>query len=295
MIPSPRVMITSSPYRSARWPACQGVPPLRVSAITGPEQLDPDQQRGDRGRGADGQVDDREDDPEHLGDGDRPDVRERGAPPGRVVTGGAEPEEHHRDPHDDVPGDHHAVVEDVALLDRRERLLQAEREDDHADHLHHRRQADHPVVGVVGGREPRVVDPGPRDRERRERRTRRRPSGRAPRRARARARSRRSRTRRRTSGRRGARAASPRGDAPTGRGRTSACGGARGRSWPRPACPEMLPRLRSRPSAVCAIEGPRARTLDRRDSGARRTRTADLLGAIQALSQLSYSPAEGEV
>ena len=29
--------------------------------------------------------------------------------------------------------------------------------------------------------------------------------------------------------------------------------------------------------------------------GARRTRTADLLGAIQALSQLSYSPARGEV
>jgi hypothetical protein len=30
-------------------------------------------------------------------------------------------------------------------------------------------------------------------------------------------------------------------------------------------------------------------------SGARRTRTADLLGAIQALSQLSYSPGEGQV
>ena len=29
--------------------------------------------------------------------------------------------------------------------------------------------------------------------------------------------------------------------------------------------------------------------------GARRTRTADLLGAIQALSQLSYSPARGQV
>jgi hypothetical protein len=30
-------------------------------------------------------------------------------------------------------------------------------------------------------------------------------------------------------------------------------------------------------------------------SGASRTRTGDLLGAIQALSQLSYSPAVGEV
>jgi hypothetical protein len=29
--------------------------------------------------------------------------------------------------------------------------------------------------------------------------------------------------------------------------------------------------------------------------GASRTRTGDLLGAIQALSQLSYSPAVGEV
>ena len=32
-----------------------------------------------------------------------------------------------------------------------------------------------------------------------------------------------------------------------------------------------------------------------RPDGASRTRTADLLGAIQALSQLSYSPARGEV
>ena len=30
-------------------------------------------------------------------------------------------------------------------------------------------------------------------------------------------------------------------------------------------------------------------------SGASRTRTGDLLGAIQALSQLSYSPARGKV
>ena len=30
-------------------------------------------------------------------------------------------------------------------------------------------------------------------------------------------------------------------------------------------------------------------------SGARRARTADLLGAIQALSQLSYSPVQGTV
>ena len=46
---------------------------------------------------------------------------------------------------------------------------------------------------------------------------------------------------------------------------------------------------------VFAIADPRERMLDLRANGARRARTADLLGAIQALSQLSYSPAEGEV
>jgi hypothetical protein len=39
----------------------------------------------------------------------------------------------------------------------------------------------------------------------------------------------------------------------------------------------------SRPQSLCSSDG------------ARRTRTADLLGAIQALSQLSYSPARGQV
>ena len=34
------------------------------------------------------------------------------------------------------------------------------------DHLHHRRQPEHPVVGVVGGREPRVAQPRPADRDR---------------------------------------------------------------------------------------------------------------------------------
>src|SRR4029453_15489970 len=33
---SPRVMMASSPYRSAMWWACHGVPPLPRSAITGP-------------------------------------------------------------------------------------------------------------------------------------------------------------------------------------------------------------------------------------------------------------------
>jgi hypothetical protein len=39
-------------------------------------------------------------------------------------------------------------------------------------------------------------------------------------------------------------------------------------------------------------KGPVSRAFE---SGASRTRTGDLLGAIQALSQLSYSPERGEV
>ena len=104
-----------------------------------------------------------------LRDRDRPDVGHRRRPPRRIVARRARPQEHHRHAHDDVAGDHHAVVEHVAVVDRRERLLEAEREHDHADHLHHRREAQHPVVGVVGRREPRVVDPRPGDGERRER------------------------------------------------------------------------------------------------------------------------------
>jgi len=47
------------------------------------------------------------------------------------------------------------------MVDRREHLREAQREDDHADHLHHRGQPEDPVVGVVCRREPRIVDPGP--------------------------------------------------------------------------------------------------------------------------------------
>ena len=128
--------------------------PMRTAAI--------DERRHDR------EVDDREHDPEDLRDRDRPDVRQGSRAARRVVAGRAQPEEDHRHAHDDVARDHDAVVEDVALLDRRERLLEPEREHDHAEHLHHRREPHHPVVGVVGRREPRVVDPGPGDRERRE-------------------------------------------------------------------------------------------------------------------------------
>ena len=80
---------------------------------------------------------------------------------------------HHRktsaDAHDHVARHHHAVVERAAAIDRREHLLQPERQHDDADHLHHRRQAEDPVVGVVGRREPRVVQPRPAHGERGER------------------------------------------------------------------------------------------------------------------------------
>ena len=161
--------MTSRPYRSAMWCGCHGVPPFRRCAIERPGHLDPDQHGGDRERRPDRQVDDREHDPERLRDRDRPDVDHRHRPPLRVVARRARPEEDHRHAHHDVARDHHAVVEDVAVVDRRERLLEPEREHDHAEHLHHRREAHDPVVGVVGRREPRVVDPRPGDGERRER------------------------------------------------------------------------------------------------------------------------------
>ena len=67
---------------------------------------------------------------------------------------GAEPEK--------VARHHDAGVEDVSLIDRRERLLHLEREHDHAEHLPHRREPEDPVVGVLARREPRVVRSTPR-------------------------------------------------------------------------------------------------------------------------------------
>jgi hypothetical protein len=132
-------------------------------------QLDADQCGRDREGLADRQAQDREQHPEHLRHADRRDVRQRSGTPCWVVTRGARPEEDQRQPHDDVPGHGDAVVEHVALVDRRERLLETEGEDDHADHHDHRRDPEHPVVVVVRRCEPRVVDPCPRRAERRER------------------------------------------------------------------------------------------------------------------------------
>jgi hypothetical protein len=51
-------------------------------------------------------------------------------------------------------------------------------------------------------------------------------------------------------------------------------------------------RLPSRIAALALVTVAPATVSDAACDGARRTRTADLLGAIQALSQLSYSPAK---
>jgi hypothetical protein len=64
---------------------------------------------------------------------------------------------------------------------------------------------------------------------------------------------------------------------------------------------EELAACTTLPSASKTVAAPagerRQRPLDRRPGrhGASRTRTGDLLGAIQALSQLSYSPERTEV
>jgi hypothetical protein len=53
----------------------------------------------------------------------------------------------------------------VFVSPRFEHRRKAEGDDQHADHLHHRQEPVAPVVHVVRRREPREVDPGPRDGE----------------------------------------------------------------------------------------------------------------------------------
>jgi hypothetical protein len=55
-----------------------------------------------------------------------------------------------------------------AVLDRGEHAWQAERQDQHADHLHHGGDAEEPVVGAVRRGEPREVGPRPADGKARE-------------------------------------------------------------------------------------------------------------------------------
>ena len=111
---------------------------------------------------------DEQHDPPDLRDRDGDDEDPRGRATDGVLAGRPHPLEDHREPHHDVAQDHHPVVEHLALLERGEHVGQAEREDQHPDHLHHRGQPVDPVVGVEGRGEPGEVDPGPRHREGRE-------------------------------------------------------------------------------------------------------------------------------
>ena len=123
--------------------------------------LDHDEQPEQRQAERDGRLQDHEQDPAELQRPDHHDVRPRRRGAVGIVPDDLRPQEQQREPHDDVARDHHAVVERLAAVERREHLRQPEREDDHPRHLHHRRDAEHRVVGVVGGREPRVVQPRP--------------------------------------------------------------------------------------------------------------------------------------
>ena len=147
------------------WCECHGVPPRRRSAMNGPRPSMTVSSPMAMSVSEDRRVRDRERDPADLRDRDPAHVGHAGLPALRRRAGGAQPLEQQPDAHHDVARDDHHVVDVLALVDRLEQRRQAEREDHDADHLHHRRQAVEPVVDVERGREPREVDPRPRDRE----------------------------------------------------------------------------------------------------------------------------------
>ena len=60
------------------------------------------------------------------------------------------------------------VVDVLTVFDRRVELGKSERQDHHADHLHHGHQPVDPVIGVIRRGEPAVVDPRPADGEHRD-------------------------------------------------------------------------------------------------------------------------------
>ncbi len=162
-------MIVSRPYRSAMWCGCHGVPPRRVSIDRRAGEFD-DEEHG-CGDDDDAQREVREGDehPSDLRDRHEARVRECCRAVRRILHGDPAPLHDQCDPHHDIAGDHDAVVDAVAAVHRGEERRDAEREHDHADHLHHRRRAVEPVVGVVRRREPREVDPRPACGEHRER------------------------------------------------------------------------------------------------------------------------------
>ena len=103
---------------------------------------------------------DRAQHPEDLDDGDAAGVAQRRTPGRGVLAGHPQPQRDHREPHDHVADDDEP---EVVLLAGRAATPAAS--DEHAGHHHEGEQPEDDVVGVVGAREPRVVHPGPPDRE----------------------------------------------------------------------------------------------------------------------------------
>ena len=196
--------------------------PRGVALALGDEravELEGDQHGEQREAHADPELQDGEHDPADLGHADRRHVRAGRRRPLAIVARDLPPQEDQRHAHDHVAGHHHAVVQRAAAIDRLEHRLQPERQHDDPDHLHHRREAEDPVVGVVGRREPRVVQPGPAHGERGEGEAQDARRPRDPRRRNGPARRRPCRRRRRWSGRRAAPAALTPGGPRRGRGR----------------------------------------------------------------------------
>ena len=102
-------------------------------------------------------------DPPDLGDRDSGGIREADTAPRRVIFGGAQPLKHQCHAHDHVAEHHDGIVEVPAALDGGEHAWHAGREYQHANHLHHGDEPEHPVVRVVGRGKPREIDPGPAD------------------------------------------------------------------------------------------------------------------------------------
>ena len=114
---------------------------------------------------AEREIDEDQHHPADLGDRDGDGIGQAGAAPGGILPGRAQPLEHHGDAHDHVAEHHDRIVEVFAVLDRGEHARQADRQDQHADHLHHGDDPENPVVGVIGRGEPGEIDPGPADGE----------------------------------------------------------------------------------------------------------------------------------
>ena len=148
------------------WWACHGVPPCEALGEHRPGELHEQQDRDPHERDGERRLGDQQGDPPGLGHQERRGVLVAGRAARRVLPCGAQPLEDQRQAHDDVAGHHDPVVDRVAVVQGREHVRQAEREDQHAQHLDHRGEPEDPVVGVVGRGEPGEVDPCPRDAER---------------------------------------------------------------------------------------------------------------------------------